>query len=165
MLSLLLYGSVTSLSIKRQIINEYAGSIVAPANYTGIAPGAAFDFDYDSVNVCESGYEPITVWLLEQAPSVDAMASDGTFEDGTYLYRFGEWLIPNFGLPAQQDPPPPPDNLTMPDFSSAALGSYIFTNATFYLTIVETYENCPGYIPYEYGVTANVIVYNATTSF
>ncbi|KZT06497.1 uncharacterized protein LAESUDRAFT_736899 [Laetiporus sulphureus 93-53] len=157
----MLHGSAAHLPEKRQIVVPTAGSIVEPSNYTAIAPGAVFDFVFDSVNYCESGYEPITVWLFEQPPSIDDMASDGTFQNGTYLYYFGKWLINNFGLPPMQTPP---NNLTMPDFSAAAEGSQIFSNATFYLTVVETYEDCPGDIPYEYGFTSNVVIYNATSS-
>ncbi|KAI0932786.1 hypothetical protein AcW2_001316 [Taiwanofungus camphoratus] len=148
---------------KRQIIISAHGIIDAPSANTTIAPGATFAFEYSVANACESGYSPLTVWLLQQPPSDDDLTSDGVFAEGTYLYEFGKYLVPNFGLPAMSDPPPPPSNLSMPDFSSPEEGSLVFSNATFYFTVVETYRDCPPDIPLEYGMTSNPIVYNATS--
>lgn len=90
-------GQAASLPAKRQTVVPVQGSVAAPSSNDDIAPGATFDFNFESVNYCESGYEPITVYLLEQPPSSDDLTSDGTFAEGSYLYEFGEWLIPNFG--------------------------------------------------------------------
>ncbi|CCM05548.1 uncharacterized protein FIBRA_07775 [Fibroporia radiculosa] len=159
-----LVGHAASVPTKRQYVVPSHGSIVAPSGNASIVPGAIFDFDFDSINYCESGYEPITVWLLEQEPTDADVTSDGVFPNGTYLYNFGEWLIPNFGLPAEQTPPPPPSTLTMPDFSTAAFGGLIFSNATLYLAVIETYMDCPGYVAKEYGLSSTPIIYNPIPS-
>lgn len=39
------------------------------------------------------------------------------------------------------DPPPPPSNLTMTDFLTTNAQTY--SNVPFYLTVVETYLDCP----------------------
>lgn len=152
-----------SVPLRRQDVVAAHGSISLPGTYDAIAPGATFNFGFDSVNYCESGYEPVTIWLLETPPTVEDMTTNGTFATGTYLFEFGEWLVPNFGLP-EQDPPPPPSSLAMPDFSTQEYGSLFFSNATFYLTVVETYLDCPGNVPKEYGITSTPIIYNATSS-
>ncbi|TFY68169.1 hypothetical protein EVJ58_g1173 [Rhodofomes roseus] len=157
-------NGVPTRLVKRQDVVSVHGTINEPAESAAIAPGATFDFDFESVNYCESGYEPITVYLFENEPDVSDMNADGSFPESAYLYEFGEWLIPNFGLPAQQDPPPPPSNLTMPDFSQASTNAATYSDATFYLTVVETYLDCPGDVAKEFGVTTNSIVYNATTA-
>ncbi|KAI0731837.1 hypothetical protein C8Q72DRAFT_793673 [Fomitopsis betulina] len=147
--------------MQRQIVAAVHGSISAPAQDAPIAPGEPFAFDFQSVNYCESGYEPVTVYLFENEPDVSQMNADGSFNETLYLYKFGQWLIPNFGLPAM-DPPPPPSNLTMPDFLTTNAQTY--SNVPFYLTVVETYLDCPGDIAKEFGVTTGSIVYNATTA-
>lgn len=83
---------------KRQIIISAHGIIDAPSANTTIAPGATFAFEYSVANACESGYSPLTVWLLQQPPSDDDLTSDGVFAEGTYLYEFGKYLVPNFGM-------------------------------------------------------------------
>lgn len=83
--------------VQRQFVVSAHGTIDAPAQDAAIAPGDAFDFDFESVNYCESGYEPITVYLFEDEPDVSQMNADGSFNETLYLYKFGQWLIPNFG--------------------------------------------------------------------
>ena len=85
--------------VHRQDVVPTHGNIAAPAQSAAIAPGETFDFDFESVNYCESGYEPITVYLFENEPDVSQMNADGTFNESLYLYQFGQWLIPNFGTP------------------------------------------------------------------
>ncbi|EPT00807.1 hypothetical protein FOMPIDRAFT_1121907 [Fomitopsis schrenkii] len=149
--------------VQRQFVVSAHGTIDAPAQDAAIAPGDAFDFDFESVNYCESGYEPITVYLFEDEPDVSQMNADGSFNETLYLYKFGQWLIPNFGLPAQQDPPPPPSNLTMPNLAQTT-NARTYSDVQFYLTVVETYLDCPGDIAEEFGLTSTSIVYNATTA-
>ena len=84
--------------VQRQIIVPTHGTIDVPAASAAIAPGAMFNFDFESVNYCESGYEPITVYLFENEPDDSQMNVDGTFNETLYLYEFGQWLIPNFGM-------------------------------------------------------------------
>lgn len=83
--------------MQRQIVAAVHGSISAPAQDAPIAPGEPFAFDFQSVNYCESGYEPVTVYLFENEPDVSQMNADGSFNETLYLYKFGQWLIPNFG--------------------------------------------------------------------
>jgi len=157
-------AAVPTRLVQRQDVVPTHGDIDAPAQSASIAPGATFDFDFESVNYCESGYEPITVYLFANEPDVSDMNTDGSFPESAYLYEFGQWLIPNFGLPPQQDPPPPPSNLTMPDFSQASTNAATYSDATFYLSVVETYLDCPGDVAKEFGITTTSIVYNATTA-
>ncbi|KZT70308.1 hypothetical protein DAEQUDRAFT_737516 [Daedalea quercina L-15889] len=162
-----LVGQATAMParlVRRQDVVSVHGTIDAPAEAAAIAPGATFDFEFDSVNYCESGYEPIVVYLFANEPDVSDMNTDGSFPESAYLYEFGEWLIPNFGLSPQQSPPPPPSNLTMPDFSQASTNPTTYSDATFYITVVETYLDCPGDVAKEFGVTTSSIVYNATSS-
>ena len=91
-------AAVPTTLVQRQIVVPTHGTIDAPAEDAAIAPGEIFDFDFESVNYCESGYEPITVYLFESEPDVSQMNADGTFNETLYLYQFGEWLIPNFGM-------------------------------------------------------------------
>ncbi|KAH9927328.1 uncharacterized protein B0H18DRAFT_1118588 [Fomitopsis serialis] len=152
-------ATVPTTLVQRQEVVPTHGTINAPAESAAIAPGATFDFDFASVNYCESGYEPITVYLFENEPDVSDLNTDGSFPESDYLYEFGQWLIPT-----SVRPPPPPSNLTMPDFSQASTNAATYSDATFYLTVVETYLDCPGDIAKEFGITTTSIVYNATTA-
>ncbi|GBE83222.1 hypothetical protein BKA93DRAFT_725691 [Sparassis latifolia] len=157
-----LAGHAASSPTKRQTIYNY-GTIDEPVVGTAIAPGETFPFEFTSVNLCESGYNPVSVWLLAEPPSDETFAVSGNyggFASGDYLYQFGDYLIPNFGLPPMNTPVP--SSLVMPDLS--ALGEGVYSNATLYLAVVETYLDCPPDIPAEYGVTSNAIIYNTSSS-
>ena len=60
-----------------------------------------------------------------------------------YCWRERTVLTHVTGLPAQQDPPPPPSNLTMPNFATMPTNARTYSDAPFYLTVVETYLDCP----------------------
>lgn len=155
---LVLAGSASSLPTKRQSIHDF-GTITAPTSGVAIAPGQTFNFSFTSVNYCESGYEPLSVYLTAAAPSDETFAVDGAyggFAEGDYLYHFGDYLIPNFGLPPMETPVP--STLVMPDLSTLN-----YTGTSPYIVAIETYESCPGDIPYEYGMTSNPIIYSPAT--
>ncbi|KAJ6583885.1 hypothetical protein DFH09DRAFT_1143707 [Mycena vulgaris] len=96
------------------------------------------------------GRTPITVWLLNYAPTTANLNATGQFTDATVYY--GAFLIGNFGLPPIGNPVPP-TTLTMPDVSGFAVGSEM------YIAVVETANNCPpGNQPLQYGLTSALLV-------
>ena len=94
-LSALSIVSGTRVPIKRQVIPSH-GTTVAPADGAVLQPGDAFAFNYENSNTCESGYSPISVYLSESAPT-DADIVNGSLTTGSFIFKFGNWLIPNFG--------------------------------------------------------------------
>ena len=88
------FSSLSALALSA--LSYASAAIVAPANGTTIDPGATFAFDYENSNECESGYSPISVWLSTSAPTSSDI-SGGELVSGSYIYKFGDWLIPNFG--------------------------------------------------------------------
>ncbi|KAJ6577537.1 hypothetical protein B0H19DRAFT_985144 [Mycena capillaripes] len=132
-----------------RVISTNHGTIAHPTSGTVLTSGATFSFSYQDSNWCEGGYTPITVWLLDSAPTTANLNSTGQFPDATYY--FGAYLIANFGLPAMN--PVPPATLTMPDVSGFAVGSAM------YLAVVETANNCPpGNQPAQYGMTSTQMI-------
>ncbi|KAH9947374.1 hypothetical protein B0H21DRAFT_692036 [Amylocystis lapponica] len=146
-------GHAASVPSRRQIISGSHGTINSPLNGSAIVSGSTVEFAFASVNPCESGYEPLTVWLLPTPADNTTFTSAGAFAEGSYLYKFGEYLVPNFGLPAMSSPPPPPSTLVVPTLDGVADASSI------YFAVVETYEDCPPDIPDEYGLTSIPVVY------
>lgn len=94
----LLVGPASSLPAKRQIISSVHGTLAAPTTNTAIAAGEAFPFEFNTANLCESGYSPLSVWLLQQPPANLTMTSSGEFAEGDYLYKFGDFIVANFGM-------------------------------------------------------------------
>lgn len=82
---------------KRQIVVSEHGTTVAPADGSTITPGAIFPFTYENRNFCESGYSPIQVYLSASPPTSGDITTDGGLAAGSFLFAFGEYLIPNFG--------------------------------------------------------------------
>ncbi|KZT07354.1 uncharacterized protein LAESUDRAFT_713795 [Laetiporus sulphureus 93-53] len=181
LLPLFSFGVAHTASIKRQDQSPETGTIVNPAVGTAIDPGASFAFNYSTNNWCHQGYSLFTVWLTPgpDAPtyadvtSTNGNAGDsvGILEEGTYLYDFGEFVVNNFrrladlAIEAGELPPtstPPPAALTMPNLLE--LNGTSYSNATFYIAVVDTFQDCPPSVPIELGLTSHSIVYNATTS-
>ncbi|KAK7032756.1 hypothetical protein R3P38DRAFT_3352079 [Favolaschia claudopus] len=134
-----------------RVISSNHGALTAPLTGTLVAPGETFSFAYQDSNWCEGGYTPITVWLLDYAPTTANLNATGQFTDATYY--FGPFLIGNFGLPPIGPNPVPPSTLTMPDLSSRAAGSEL------YVAVVETANNCPpGNQPLQYGLTSAKVI-------
>ncbi|KAI0662370.1 hypothetical protein C8Q70DRAFT_957870 [Cubamyces menziesii] len=136
---------------KRQIVVPAHGTTTEPTGGSVIAAGDAFPFKYENVDYCESGYSPISVFLSTTAPTDADVTNSGELADGSYVYKFGDFLIANFGLPGMGTPPPP--TLTMPPLDGVSDGS------TLYLSVVETYRDCPGGIQFEYGLETTTVVY------
>ena len=89
---------VTAASLKlRQIVDPEHGVTVQPPEGSGIVPGATFPFEYENRNFCESGYSAISVYLSTTAPTSTDVTSDGTLTEGSFVFHFGDFLIPNFG--------------------------------------------------------------------
>ncbi|KAF7330202.1 hypothetical protein MVEN_02457300 [Mycena venus] len=134
-----------------RVISQNHGTIAAPATGAVATSGGSFPFSYLDSNWCEGGYTPITVWLLDHAPTTASLNSTGQFTDAKYY--FGPFLIGNFGLPPIGPTLPPPSTLTMPDLSGYPSGSAM------YVAVVETANNCPpGNQPAQYGMTSTQMV-------
>ncbi|PIL30851.1 hypothetical protein GSI_07019 [Ganoderma sinense ZZ0214-1] len=142
---------VTAAVAPRQIVESQHGTTVQPASGSTLTPGAAFSFSYTNENLCHSGYTPISVYLSTSAPTSSDVTTSGGLADGSFVYHFGDYLIANFGLPTKETPPP--STLTFPTVNSAADGQ------TLYFSVVETYRDCPGGIPLEYGLETTTVVY------
>ncbi|EMD41454.1 hypothetical protein CERSUDRAFT_110029 [Gelatoporia subvermispora B] len=158
----LFVGSASSLPAKRQIISSVHGTLAAPNADAVIAPQETFPFSFETANLCESGYSPLSVWLLQQPPSDVSLTSSGEYAEGDYLYQFGDFLVANFGLPQMNTPPP--STLVMPNTSDLAQVPMVAEDGTttVYFTVVETYSDCPGDVPAEFGVANNVVSYAIT---
>ncbi|KAF7314473.1 hypothetical protein MKEN_00920300 [Mycena kentingensis (nom. inval.)] len=136
------------------------GTIVSPANGTPISPGATFDFEYTTMADFGVSSYNYTVWLLTSAPST-VFAQSQNFAGG---YFFGRFSQPNF--PGNPDPKnPPPETLTMPDFSKNPGGFGVgapMTNGAFSLVVMEEYASGDGSVGMRIALAMNKIVYNAT---
>lgn len=105
--SLPLLLQAEGLLIRRQEDTSEHGSISSPTAGTEIAPGASFAFDYATSDWCHQGYSIFTVWLTPgpDAPTFSDVTSTtgntrgsvGELSNGTYLYSWGEFTVPNFG--------------------------------------------------------------------
>ena len=95
-LSALSLASAANVPGERQVISAH-GSTVAPPNGSAIAPGATFAFNYENSNTCEAGYSPISVYLSTSAPTDGDVTTGGELVDGSFIFKFGDFLIPNFG--------------------------------------------------------------------
>ncbi|KAJ7505243.1 hypothetical protein B0H11DRAFT_1977675 [Mycena galericulata] len=145
------------------LASAYAATpaIISPADGTLIAPGAAFDFNYNSIADYGVSSYNYSVYLLTSPP--DSLSPSETFAAGHYFGRFAE---PNY--PGNPNPPnTPPAQLVMPNFSAPPGGfgaGASVTNATFYLAVFEEYSNGAACVGNRISYTANQIVYNATTN-
>lgn len=82
---------------KRQIVIPTHGTTVAPANGSTITPRTSFPFNYEHANACESGYSPISVYLSTSPPTSSDVTNAGELANGSFVFHFGDYLIPNFG--------------------------------------------------------------------
>ncbi|EJF58489.1 hypothetical protein DICSQDRAFT_173001 [Dichomitus squalens LYAD-421 SS1] len=132
------------------------GVTVRPADGETVVAGAPFPFEYAPANACHDGYTPIGVYIGREAPSFEKDVQDnGHLRPGSFIFQFGDWLIPNFGLPPSQPPPPPPA-IFLPEFPNVA------NNTKLYLTVVETSIDCPPGPPAvspKYGLETTSVVY------
>ncbi|CDO68801.1 hypothetical protein BN946_scf184805.g10 [Trametes cinnabarina] len=141
--------AATLAATKRQGVVPTHGLTVQPVAGSAITPGDPFAFRYENANACESGYSPMAVYLSASAP-MDADVRGGELVDGSFEYKFGDFLIANFGLPSMGTPPPA--TLTAPSLNVAE-------GAALYLSVVETYRDCPGGVQLEYGLETTTVVY------
>ncbi|KAJ7183276.1 hypothetical protein C8R46DRAFT_1066451 [Mycena filopes] len=133
-----------------RVITTHHGTIVQPTSGLVATSGAPVPFSYADSNWCEGGYTPITVWLLDYAPTTANLNATGQFTDAVFYY--GSFLIGNAGLPPLSGSPSPPTTLAMPDISQYGSG------ASVYLAVVETANTCPpGNQPAQYGMTSTQI--------
>ncbi|KAH9850635.1 hypothetical protein C2E23DRAFT_834770 [Lenzites betulinus] len=137
-------------AFKRQIVVPSHGTTVSPAAGSTITPGSSFPFSYRNEDFCESGYSPISVYLSTSAPTSADVTSAGELADGSFVFKFGDYLIANFGLPVMGTPPPS----TLPAPSLA-----VEDGTTLFLSVVETYRDCPGGVALEFGLETTTVVY------
>ncbi|KZT41232.1 hypothetical protein SISSUDRAFT_960182, partial [Sistotremastrum suecicum HHB10207 ss-3] len=137
------------------------GSITVPANGTHIAPGETFNFTYNGRgDYCLSSFAYSVVLLTSPPDSLLTLTTTGH-----YFGRFNSATVAYAGVTPTGAPPAPP-NLTMPDFSLSPGGfgsGKSVSNATFYLAVIEEYNECDPTLGNTLTLTANTIIYNATT--
>ncbi|PCH40233.1 hypothetical protein WOLCODRAFT_40624, partial [Wolfiporia cocos MD-104 SS10] len=133
--------------------------ISAPANYTVIQPGGIFNFTYNiRADYCKSSYS-YSVYLVTQPPT--SMAPADQFFAGYYMGRYDAANYPAVPYPTN----PAPLNLTMPNFANSMGGwgtGRTTTNATFYIMVLEEWDDCAGTLGRKIGMAANPIIYNGT---
>jgi len=137
--------------IRRASVSS-GGTISKPTVDSAAVAGSSIDFDYLNVNQCESGYSPISTWLLDHAPSTSEVTSSGTFASGDFLATLGNFLIPNFGLPPMTTPPPPPSTLTVPTVSAP--------DGPLFFAVIETFLSCPPDGHTQYGLSFVEVEYD-----
>ncbi|THU96610.1 hypothetical protein K435DRAFT_839029 [Dendrothele bispora CBS 962.96] len=150
-----IYGNILPVLERRQISSQH-GTLNAPTNGVEVSSGGDFPFQYLDSNWCHDGYTPISVWLTDYEPTrTDVNTTSGTFDEGKFTHFFGDFLVPNFGLPQLQGSTSPPSSLTLPDVS----GSFV-EGSELYLAVIETATDCPpGGVPPQYGLAvANMIL-------
>ncbi|KAJ7134726.1 hypothetical protein C8R44DRAFT_829132 [Mycena epipterygia] len=151
-------ATVFSAPSRRQSI---AGTITSPADGTVIAPGQAFDFQYETMADFGVTSYNFTVWLLTSMPT--SFAPSTNFGEGHFFGRFAE---PNFpGNPSPKNPPPA--QLIMPDFSANPGGwgtGASDSNGSFALVVLEEYATGTGSVGSRLTFAMNKIVYNGTAS-
>ncbi|KAI1789181.1 hypothetical protein LXA43DRAFT_893331 [Ganoderma leucocontextum] len=150
-LSFLSTGCTAATLAPRQIVVSAHGTTVEPASGSTLTPGSAFSFSYTNEDYCHSGYSPISVYLSTSAPTSADVTTSGGLVSGSFAYHFGDYLIANFGLPTMGTPPP--STLTLPTLNGTVDGN------TLYFSVVETYNDCPGGVPFEYGLETTTVVY------
>ncbi|OCH92863.1 hypothetical protein OBBRIDRAFT_726013 [Obba rivulosa] len=137
------------------------GSIGQPEPNAHIAPGTAFNFSYNiRADYCMSSYG-YSVYLITDVPT--GLAPSAQFMNGYFLGHFEGENYP--AVPTPTNPAPP--QLTMPDFSQPEGGfggGMSSSNATFYLTVLEEWDDCGGALGRRFSLAYNPIVYNATDS-
>ncbi|RPD58478.1 hypothetical protein L227DRAFT_612910 [Lentinus tigrinus ALCF2SS1-6] len=142
----------TLLDKRQQVVSAH-GTTTEPVDGSTITPGSTFPFHYSDVNFCESGYSPIHIYLSTSAPTAVDVTTSGGLVDGSFDFDFGNFLIPNFGLPAMSMPPPPPGTLSAPTLDGVADGTELF------LTVVETFLSCPPDGHTEFGFETTTVTY------
>ncbi|KIK58177.1 hypothetical protein GYMLUDRAFT_171421 [Collybiopsis luxurians FD-317 M1] len=123
-------------SIVARQVRSGNGAFSAPTSGLVVTQGSSFPFAFQDSNWCEDGYSPIAVWLTNYAPTTSNLNSTGQFPEGQYSYYFGQYLVPNFGLPAMTGSAPP-STLVLPELPDLTTGEEV------YLAVVETGTNCP----------------------
>lgn len=74
---------------------EVVSSIVTPADGASIQAGETFSFQFTLDNWCESGYTPISLYLLADAPTASSLDASGQYSE--FIYHFGDYEYSNFG--------------------------------------------------------------------
>ncbi|KAI0762536.1 hypothetical protein C8Q74DRAFT_1220476 [Fomes fomentarius] len=149
-LGLALAAAAATVPAKRQVILAPSGTTVAPPDGSTIAPGSSFPFEYRPTNYCHSGYSPISVYLSTAAPTSADITGGGALAEGSFVFKFGDYLYANFGLPQMGSPPPA--TLTLPTFDGIEDGT------TLYFSVIETYRDCPGHVALEFGLETTTLV-------
>ncbi len=96
-LGLALAAAAATVPEKRQVILAPSGTTVAPSDGSTIATGSEFPFEYQPTNYCHSGYSPISVYLSTAAPTSADITGGGELAEGSFVFKFGDYLYANFG--------------------------------------------------------------------
>jgi hypothetical protein len=86
--------AASAVNVPRVITTNH-GTLTAPTIGTLVSSQQTFPFSYKASDWCQDGYSPITVWLLDYAPTTANLNATGQFTDAAYY--FGAFLIGNFG--------------------------------------------------------------------
>ncbi|CAL1712867.1 unnamed protein product [Somion occarium] len=134
-----------------------------PAPGTHIAPGAAFDFSYNGLADYGKSSYGFHVWLLGDDALNKTLSPTDFFTNG---YYFGKFDYPNYpAIPYAQHPAPA--QFIMPDFSKPQGGfggGKAVSDYKFQFVVFEEWADGAGEVGRKLAVTANEIIYNATTS-
>ncbi|KZT18432.1 hypothetical protein NEOLEDRAFT_168511 [Neolentinus lepideus HHB14362 ss-1] len=155
---LALLGLASATSVPR---DGTKGTIVSPSAGDSIAPGQAFDFQYNTMADYGSSSYNFTVFLVT-APA-KSMVPSTEFMQGHYFGRFQEANYP--AVPYATNPPP--SQLIMPDLDQSPGGWGIgssASNATFYIAVLEEWGSGEGALGAKMSLAVTQIIYNATTS-
>ncbi|KAJ6605646.1 hypothetical protein B0H10DRAFT_1922686 [Mycena sp. CBHHK59/15] len=145
--------------------DDTSGTISTPVNGAVIAPGAAFDFRYNTMadyGVTSYNY---SVWLLTSMPTTFEQSTN--FAEGHFFGRFAEPNYPGMRVCNPSPKNPAPAQLIMPDFSKNPGGwgaGASDSNGQFALVVMEEYANGSGSVGSRLALAVNSIVYNGTTS-
>ncbi|EPQ54454.1 hypothetical protein GLOTRDRAFT_139041 [Gloeophyllum trabeum ATCC 11539] len=137
------------------------GQIVKPSSGDTIAPGQAFDFQYNTRADYGSSSYNFTVWLVT-SPATSMSPSDEWMQ-GHYFGRFQEANYPAVPYPTN----PPPSQLVMPNLAQSPGGfgaGATAVDATFYLVVLEEWDSGDGALGAKIGLSMVPIIYNATSS-
>ncbi|KAI0735831.1 hypothetical protein C8Q76DRAFT_792337 [Earliella scabrosa] len=149
-------GSATVLPKREIWQSPFTGEIVAPSTNEVIVEDVAFPFNYKTSSWCQASFEPFEVYLTqgEAPPPFEDVTEDGVMADGSYVYDFGRFVVSHFGQPLPEGSVPPPATLVLPHDVATELDA----ETTTYLTVLQTFNGCPGHIPVEYSLTSVPVV-------
>jgi len=150
------------LALASLVSGQAPGTFSAPAPYTSVAPGSAFNFSYNvHADYCISSFS-YSVYAVTEPP-ISLNASD-QFMSGYYFGTYQEENYPAVPYPTN----PAPAQLTMPDFSVVQSGwgrGFSCDNCTFQIMVMEEWDDCAGAMGRKFGIASVPVVYNASAGY